>query len=172
MDRLIRQIQVILLILIITGCSSHTENQFLAESEISTNTLVSPSANELKHNLLSFYHDWEGVPYQLGGSNRYGIDCSAFVQRVYLSVLNIRLPRTTSLQVKLGYNVNYQNAQIGDLTFFKTSPSVRHVGIYIGKKQFVHASTSKGVIISRLDNPYWASKFWHFRRVTSPSNLD
>ncbi|MEZ9174007.1 NlpC/P60 family protein, partial [Vibrio cyclitrophicus] len=47
----------------------------------------------------------------------------------------------------------------------KTSPKVRHVGVYLGNKQFLHASTSKGVIISRLDNPYWASKFWHFRRI-------
>ncbi|NOH72662.1 hypothetical protein F0225_15120 [Vibrio pectenicida] len=172
MDRLIRQVQVVLLILIITGCSSPTENQFVGEKELSTNALVSPSTNELKHNLLSFYRDWKGVPYRLGGSNQYGIDCSAFVQLVYLGVLNIRLPRTTSLQVKLGYQVNYQNAQIGDLAFFKTSPSVRHVGIYIGDKQFTHASTSKGVVISRLDNPYWASKFWHFRRVTLPSDLD
>ncbi|MFA0501936.1 NlpC/P60 family protein, partial [Vibrio sp. 10N.222.46.A1] len=53
----------------------------------------------------------------------------------------------------------------GDLVFFKTSMTVRHVGVYLGNNQFLHASTSKGVIISRLDNPYWASKFWHFRRL-------
>ncbi|MDW1501903.1 NlpC/P60 family protein, partial [Vibrio sp. YT-19(2023)] len=50
--------------------------------------------------------------------------------------------------------------------FFKTRRSTYHVGIYLGNKQFMHASTSKGVIISRIDNPYWASKFWQVRRVT------
>ncbi|TKG10403.1 C40 family peptidase, partial [Vibrio lentus] len=75
------------------------------------------------------------------------------------------LPRTTKDQSQQGKEIAYEQAISGDLVFFKTSPKVRHVGVYLGNKQFLHASTSKGVIISRLDNPYWASKFWHFRRI-------
>ncbi|WP_341663418.1 NlpC/P60 family protein [Vibrio sp.] len=167
MDSYIKQLLSILLLLITAGCTSLTQTEHLVD--IDENSVSSPITSELKHNLLSFYKDWAGVPYQLGGNSRYGIDCSAFVQKTYLDVLNIRLPRTTRLQVKVGKQIDYENALVGDLVFFKTSPSVKHVGVYIGQKRFVHASTSKGVIISRLDNPYWASKFWHFRRIYSPT---
>lgn len=94
----------------------------------------------------------KGVPYRLGGNNYNGIDCSAFVQVAYRDVLNIHLPRTTLAQVSIGNELSYEQVQVGDLAFFKTSRKVRHVGVYIGNKQFMHASTSKGVIISRLDN--------------------
>ncbi|WP_284193755.1 C40 family peptidase [Vibrio zhanjiangensis] len=170
MDRRIRQALATILWLTIAGCTSHIKEDRSEPTHF--DGLVSPAANELKIDFLSFYHDWEGVPYRLGGNNQYGIDCSAFVQLAYLNTVKLRLPRTTKLQVKVGQQVEYDDAQVGDLAFFKTSPSVRHVGVYLGQKRFMHASTSKGVVISRLDNPYWASTFWHFRRVYSPPELD
>ena len=165
MDSLIKQLTPITFMIIMLGCTSPTKNEHLIDTN--AGSLSSPITSELEHNLLSFYRAWAGVPYQFGGNSRYGIDCSAFVQKTYSNVLNVRLPRTTDMQVKVGQRIEYRNALVGDLVFFKTSPSVRHVGVYIGQKRFVHASTSKGVIVSRLDNPYWASKFWHFRRVYS-----
>jgi cell wall-associated NlpC family hydrolase len=90
----------------------------------------------------------------------------------FQDALQLSLPRTTKQQVRVGSELDYSEAQIGDLVFFKTSRSVRHVGVYVGNKQFMHASTSKGVIISRLDNPYWASKFWHFRRVIASPEIN
>ncbi|MCW8344527.1 NlpC/P60 family protein [Vibrio sp. ZSDZ65] len=114
---------------------------------------------------LNEYKKWQGVPYRLGGTNFSGVDCSAFVQAVYNDAYSVKLPRTTAQQVNIGNKVNYNNAQSGDLVFFKTGYKTRHVGIYLGGNTFMHASTSKGVILSRLDNPYWAAKFWHFRSV-------
>ncbi|MDR9828156.1 NlpC/P60 family protein [Vibrio sp. FNV 38] len=114
---------------------------------------------------LALYDDWRGVPYQLGGTNKNGIDCSAFVQIAFQEIHQTQLPRTTSQQSTLGKKVAYHHVNEGDLVFFKTGYKTRHVGIYIGQNQFMHASTSRGVIISRLDNPYWADKFWQFRQV-------
>ncbi|GAK83323.1 L-alanyl-gamma-D-glutamyl-L-diamino acid endopeptidase [Vibrio ponticus] len=114
---------------------------------------------------IAFYNKWQGVPYRLGGTSFNGIDCSALVQIAYQETTELNLPRTTALQSNIGYEVDYDEANVGDLFFFKTSRTTRHVGIYLGNKQFMHASTSKGVVISRIDNPYWADVFWQIRRV-------
>ncbi len=113
----------------------------------------------------SVFKSWKGTPYLYGGTSRRGIDCSAFVQVVYRKVYNINLPRTTLQEVKLGVRVKKQNASLGDLVFFKTGPSSHHVGIYIKDNQFMESSSSKGVIISSLNNPYWRKHFWQVRKI-------
>ena len=146
----------------LAGCSSSPDFSQSIERE-------APTAEHLaiKQSFMDVYKHWQGVPYRLGGNSFSGVDCSAFVQIAYRDAMRFDVPRTTHHQVLLGKEVPYEEIQIGDLAFFKTSYKVNHVGVYIGDKQFMHASTSKGVIISRLDNPYWASKFWHFRRVVN-----
>lgn len=141
-----------LIVLTLTACASKPAEDALPES-------VSSEA------YLNFYHQWHGVPYRLGGNNKAGIDCSAFVQQAFRELHQIPLPRTTRGQTQVGKRVEYEDARQGDLVFFKTGRELRHVGIYLQGNQFLHASTSQGVIISRLDNPYWAGRFWHFRRV-------
>lgn len=111
------------------------------------------------------YHNWKGTPYRYGGSSKKGIDCSAFVQVGYSSVYQKLLPRTTLELVKKGKQVKRHAAKEGDLVFFRTGRNTRHVGIYLGNLEFLHASQSKGVIISRLDNPYWKRHFWQIRRL-------
>ncbi|MGF1909712.1 NlpC/P60 family protein [Vibrio kasasachensis] len=120
-----------------------------------------------RHSFLDFYQEWQGVPYRLGGMSFNGIDCSALVKLAYQDTASVTLPRTTALQSNIGIEVDYNNAKVGDLFFFKTSLTSRHVGIYLGNKQFMHASTSKGVMLSRIDNPYWADVFWQVRRVNT-----
>ncbi len=75
------------------------------------------------------------------------------------------LPRTVDEQRKLGFAVKKSQLKVGDLLFFKTGWSSRHVGIYIGNNEFMHASTSQGVMISSLDNSYWKQKYWQARRL-------
>ena len=166
MNRVAPQFSIALLILLLAGCSSSPSPQDFNELDSAKN--ISSYEKGVQQEFLEVYNDWKGVPYRLGGNTYSGIDCSAFVQVAYREALNIQLPRTTLAQVSVGNELSYEQVQVGDLAFFKTSRKVRHVGVYIGNKQFMHASTSKGVMISRLDNPYWASKFWHFRRVATP----
>ena len=124
-----------------------------------------PNTTPIKRVLYSQFHDWESVQYELGGLSKKGIDCSGFVYVTYRIKLGITLPRTTKLQSTTGRVVVQSHLKAGDLVFFKTGLSTRHVGMYIENRQFLHVSSSKGVIISSLDNPYWSKKYWKSTRV-------
>ena len=82
-----------------------------------------------------------------------------------MSYMGKKVPRTTSQLSNLGTRIKKDQLRPGDLVFFKTGIKIRHVGIYVEKGKFLHASTSKGVIISRLNNVYWNKHFWQARRV-------
>src|SRR5699024_7906684 len=110
------------------------------------------SAPPRLHALLTYYNQWAGVPYRYGGTNKNGIDCSAFVKQTMASVSDLSLPRTTRAQAQRGRSVALDDLNAGDLVFFRTSGGNRHVGIYIGDDRFMHASSSVGVTISNLDN--------------------
>lgn len=100
-----------------------------------------------------------GAPYRLGGSSVTGIDCSAFVKKIY-QFFNIELPRTAFEQYHVGMRVARNDLTEGDLIFFKTKKPVGHVGIYIGNNQFVHAaSRKKGVRVDDLNQPYYDQRF-------------
>ena len=111
------------------------------------------------------HREWKGVEYRIGGLNKSGVDCSGFVYLTFKSRFDVKLPRTTKDQIKLGKPVKKAKLKAGDLVFFKTKWKVRHVGIYIEDNKFLHASTNNGVMISRLDNVYWKKKYWKARRV-------
>lgn len=118
----------------------------------------------VKNKLYSQYKNWKGVKYRMGGLTKNGIDCSGFVYRTFRSQLGINIPRSTELQSSSGKPIDKNKLKAGDLVFFKTATKVRHVGIYIENNNFLHASSSKGVMISKLDNVYWKSKYWMSKR--------
>jgi LysM repeat protein len=107
-----------------------------------------------------------GIPYRLGGSTIRGIDCSAFVKKIY-EIFNISLPRTAKEQLRIGKKVEREELAEGDLVFFKTRrPHAPHVGIYIGNNEFIHASSrGKEVRIDRLDTPYFHTRFLRGVRI-------
>jgi cell wall-associated NlpC family hydrolase len=122
-------------------------------------------ADSVEQRILEEYQRWKGTRHQLGGSGKDGIDCSGFVQAVYQDAFNINLPRTTSAQVRQGKPVALTSLHPGDLIFFTPPNYPRHVGIFLNHSQFVHASKSKGVTISKLDEYYWRKYFWTARRI-------
>ena len=124
-----------------------------------------PAEDRVKSMLYNQHNEWKGVPYQLGGLSKKGIDCSGFVYKSFKRKFNIKLPRSTKLQAKLGREISKNKLKSGDLVFFKTGLFVRHVGIFIEGQKFLHASTSKGVMISRLDNRYWNNAYWKSIRI-------
>jgi peptidoglycan endopeptidase LytE len=100
-----------------------------------------------------------GAPYRLGGSSVTGIDCSAFVKKIY-QIFNITLPRTAFEQSHVGLRIARGELIEGDLLFFNTRRKLGHVGIYIGNNEFVHASSRKrGVRIDSLKTPYFDRRF-------------
>lgn len=111
------------------------------------------------------YSHWAHTPYLYGGNSHHGIDCSAFVRRVFDEVYHVHLPRTTLQQVKLGYKVRKENLHYGDLVFFKTGSWHHHVGIYLDHGRFVNATSSRGVAISNINRPYWRKRLWQIRRL-------
>lgn len=125
-----------------------------------------PAANKvIAQKLDQQLRHWRGTPYRIGGNSRKGIDCSAFVQQTYATQFNKGLPRTTREQAKTGKEIDRDELQAGDLLFFKTGWRSRHVGIYRGNGEFIHASKSKGVTKTALSNPYWKARYWQARRL-------
>lgn len=130
---------------------------------------VSPQL--IRQALLAEHRRWVGTPYQLGGESQRGIDCSALVQQVFSEAFAVELPRTTGGQVLEGRRVARDELNPGDLVFFQPPGPYRHVGVYVGEGRFLHASSSQGVIISRLDNVYWNRYYWQARRPLARTEL-
>lgn len=107
--------------------------------------------------LYSFIDEWYGTRYRLGGTDKAGIDCSAFVQRLYARVFNVQLFRTAAEQFQLCSSIwDKEELKEGDLVFFNIrTKRISHVGIYLINDYFVHSSVSNGVMISKLSDPYW-----------------
>jgi len=106
-----------------------------------------------------------GAPYVFGGTSSSGFDCSGFVQHVF-GMLGIALPRTADAQYDAGRPAT-GGPRTGDLVFFDTYGGVSHVGIYLGHGEFVHASSSHGVMVSKLSEAYWASRYVGAKRVAT-----
>ncbi|UOF89450.1 NlpC/P60 family protein [Fodinisporobacter ferrooxydans] len=113
--------------------------------------------------MIQFSEKYLGTPYVFGGTSTSGFDCSGFIQFVF-SQNGMQLPRTAAQMFQLGTPVS--ELQPGDLVFFSTyAPGASHVGIYIGNRQFISATTSRGVSISSLDNPYWSPRYIGAKRL-------
>ncbi len=118
-----------------------------------------------------------GTPYRYGGMTRNGIDCSAFVLSVFSSAAGIALPRVAASQANEGEKVERSELQRGDLLFFSQGRGrISHVGIVEevddeGEVKFIHAATSKGVMISSLTDKYWAPRYRFAKRIITPESV-
>ena len=126
-------------------------------------TVVAGSAALAQH-LRREGTPWIGTPYRYGGQSRAGMDCSGFVRTLMREALGVELTRSTSSQVEEGVSVAKEDLFPGDLVFFRRR-GTRHVGVYLGEGEFIHASSSNGVIVSRLDEDYYERHYWTSRRV-------
>lgn len=105
--------------------------------------------------LFEYIDDWYGTRYCMGGTTKQCIDCSAFVQSVFSDMYSVTLPRTAREQYRFSKHISSTELKEGDLLFFNTRGGVSHVGIYLQNNKFVHASSSGGVMISDMYEPYW-----------------
>jgi len=120
---------------------------------------------DVERGLQNAYEEWRGTPYVLGGSGISGVDCSSFMQIVFRDQFGVELPRNTRDQLRAGSAVRRNAIRPGDLIFFQTSRNVLHVGVALRNGDFIHASTSAGVMISNLGENYWNSRYLGTRRV-------
>jgi len=162
-----RGLIILAICLFASACATHSVQNPTNSPEIEPagNLKGYADSHEIERRIRDQYLQWKGTKHRLGGIDQSGIDCSGFVREVYKTLFNIDLPRTTKEQVKEGSPINRKNLQAGDLVFFKPPTYPRHVGIFLSENEFVHASKSKGVIISRIDPYYWGKYYWTARRV-------
>ena len=109
--------------------------------------------------LFNFIDEWYSTKYRYGGTTKKGVDCSSFTNQLINKVYGIVLPRTARQQYAASIPVSETSLREGDLVFFNTTGGISHVGIYLVNRLFVHASSSKGVVISSLDDPYFSKRF-------------
>lgn len=165
--KLLKYLTVSSVLLAVTGCAS------TGGSSVSPSPSTLTPAEQARLSRLDRAADpWMGTPYALGGTTRRGIDCSAFVTKMYIDVFDRQLPRTTEAQAETGHKIDRTDLKPGDLIFFRPSGNRNHVGIYLAGQQFVHASTSEGVTISSLRSVYWSDAYWMARRTTDSIPAD
>lgn len=150
--------------LAITSCGSKKILYNPNEVAVLSRQLKIPIQNDDPNmDLLAEVSLWLGTPYRYGGNTKKGTDCSGFVAQVYRKVYNKKLERSSDGQAKKNTkSVKKRNLKTGDLVFFRTnskSKKITHVGIFLRDDHFIHASTSKGVIVSNLNENYY-KKNW------------
>lgn len=110
--------------------------------------------------LIAAVTEWIGVPYKYGGCGKSGTDCSGFVNTIYKETYNYSLNRSAFDLLKDVEQIKRKDLKCGDLVFFITSgKKISHVGIYLNDSKFIHASSSRGVIVSDLNENYYAKAY-------------
>ncbi|SDS16923.1 C40 family peptidase [Winogradskyella sediminis] len=166
-----RLFPILLLTLCIASCKSKktTTSKSKQTHTVKVKTTAKPTA-EAK-SIVKYAKTFSGTRYKYGGTTKSGMDCSGLIYTSYKKH-NINLPRTTSGLKSTGDWIDLKEVNVGDLVFFatnKNSRNVNHVGIVTnvrtGNVEFIHASSSKGVMISSIAEKYWYFSFVQARRV-------
>lgn len=171
---------MIVMTLALAGC--HSKRAVVSDkssSEIATTpstitpSQIVPSTDKQIEELIAEAREWIGTPYVYGGHSRKGTDCSGLIMELFLSVYNIKLPRSSAMQYEYADPVEYKELTPGDLVFFTTSKNanrVNHVGLYIGNDRMIHASSSRGVMESALSEKYWQRTLHSQGRIVSTTD--
>lgn len=158
-----------LFIFLLSGCSSHRNSHAtVVKTPSPAHVNLSAASSQPAKALLKEADKWLGTPYKYGGDRRgNGVDCSGLVNRVYADALSISLPRNSAAQAEFCRDIEKASLDIGDLVFFSPNGKgrINHVGMYIGDGCMIHASGSRGVIISRLNEPYYQRNYRRSGRV-------
>lgn len=154
--------------LALTGCHSSQRATAVAVSHGSGHSvpaLTVPSTGGFSSQAKAIVDEasrWLGTPYKYGGNDRNGVDCSGLVLQVYDTALSIKLPRVSREQKEFCSSTSVAALMPGDLLFFATGREkdrVSHVGIFVGDNRMIHASASKGVIVSDFTEDYYRRTF-------------
>lgn len=166
---------ILLLILTMPGCRSQREARRTPATEAIDSAFYTTYSQRLGYRLsgtedpqlIREVSSWLGTPHRYGGTTRQGADCSGFVIEVFRVVYQTSLPRSSAEMASRTRNIGKSQLQEGDLVFFRTSGGrkVSHVGIYLSNNKFIHASSSRGVIVSDLGEPYYVRTFAHGGRI-------
>ena len=163
--RVLFLLMLIVFLFALCGCMSKSTVTPFPQEKTSDKKSQAAQNEEVAEALRQYFASWQGTRYSLGGLSHKGVDCSGLTLLAYKELFGKDLPRTVQEQAAEGTKISKAGLQAGDLVFFKTGVLQRHVGIYLKEDLFIHASRSKGVIISSLNNAYWQKKFWQAQRL-------
>lgn len=169
-----RLLMVILVSLIMASChSSKKVSRPTGGKTPSRQELLASLGNVSKkqRQIVEEAFTWMGTPYLYAGVEKgKGVDCSGMVLRVYQDVCGVKLPRNSAKQAEFCKKIKAKDVRTGDLVFFATGKDkgrISHVGIMLNSEDFIHASSSKGVVISKVSTPYYVRTFRQYGRVPS-----
>ena len=157
-----KRIAFIIMCLFLTGCSTIQTHKPTTKNKQNTENVIKIQSNVAKNEIIKNYNKWHGTKYKLGGNNKHGIDCSAFVGKIYKDSFNLNLRRATAELKYEWKKIKKENLKFGDMVFFRKNA---HVGIYVGNGEFIHSSTKKGVTKSSLIDGYYATQYTQARRI-------
>ena len=159
-------LRVAVVVALLSSCSAKThlterDYHALARAGITLGVDIDYADN---HQLFLEASKWMGTPYRYGGNSKRGVDCSGLTRQIYKKVYRKRLSRSRHEQYENDCRRIRRKSQLqqGDLVFFRTPGSGRkcgHVGIFLKDGKFIHASSSRGVVVDRLGSSYW-EKHW------------
>ncbi len=151
----------------VSATEKDTTNVITDNPENYTTSAPSDTIEAIVSTALSY----AGTRYKFGGTTRKGMDCSGLIY-VAFKEHNHPLPRTSGAMATQGTLINKNEIRVGDLLFFKTNKKrnrINHVGLVVkvtnGNVQFIHATTSRGVLVSSLSEGYWNYAFVAARRI-------
>lgn len=166
-------VPLIISLLLLSSCHSSKQVSHKAHPGYDVTKIHVGKGNRDQRRLIEEAFTWMGTPYEYAGlSKGKGVDCSGMVMKVYEDVAGRKLPRNSARQAEWCETIEAKDIEIGDLVFFATGKDpdrVSHVGMIVDDESFIHASSSKGVVVSKLSNPYYLRTFIKFGRVPSES---
>ncbi len=130
---------------------------------ISDNIIPKTSEDEFIQTIKKF----NGTIFILGGISRWGMDSSGLVY-ICSKINGVEVPRNIQQMFKAGAPVDLENLKTGDLIFFSTDSlkkDVYDVGVYVGDNEFIHSSTTRGVITETLEDSYFKGRVCGVRRI-------
>ena len=153
----------------LTGCkSSKGTHRGSGKKKVQVESVHVGKISKEQSKIVQEAKSWLGTPYRYGACEKgEGSDCSGMVLKVYEKVTGIKLPRNSAKQAEFCRKLKVKDVEVGDLAFFATGKDpdkISHVGIMINDKEFIHASTKKGVVISDITTPYYEKTFIMFGR--------
>ena len=157
--------------ILLIGCKSQSvKNETFSEQQI----VVESDNQSIKAKLIAEAKTWIGTPYKYGHAQKgEGADCSGFIMTIVDDVAGIKLPRNSAKQSEFCMEIKRTDLKPCDLVFFATGKStykISHVGMMIDNDNFIHASSSKGVVISKLSSNYYTSRLIKCCRIPNLSN--
>lgn len=160
----------VLSLALLTGCGAPRQSTSIPTATHYDKKLTPAQEREL----VKEAKEWLGTKYRYGGHSRSGTDCSGMVMEVYRKVCDVKLPRSSREQCDFCVKIKRDELRRGDLVFFTTGKSkstVSHVGLYIGDGEIIHASSSRGVVVSRLDERYFQRAYHSSGRVMAAAGV-